>query len=298
MVFVQFLFTGILSAQPCGPVTRFIPYGSPGFRYLVVPNVGSAPSGWEQPAFDDSSWSLGCAAFGAGNVCFPVCSPWPIGSAILLRRTFSPLCAVTSAEVGIAIDNDAQVWINGQDITGYRPTEDCASPDKIVVSFDPRLLVPSNNLVAVLGVDRGGDARLDVEVRGTGGTCCPCFVLGPGHQGGGLLISCVTPPRLGTVCCVSFSDPTPAGLSYLYLGPGPALNPPLLVVGALVCAPVLYYVALPLVVLERGGNPAAFCIPIPGEPVLVGANFVLQGAALELAGCFRATDGLSVTVQQ
>jgi hypothetical protein len=56
-------------------------------------------------------------------------------------------------------------------------------------------------------------------------------------------------------------------------------------------------VALPLLILERPGNPAAFCIPIPAEPTLVGANFVLQGAALELAGCFRATDALSVTVQ-
>jgi hypothetical protein len=107
----------------------------------------------------------------------------------------------------------------------------------------------------------------------------------------------VTAPYIGTVFCTSFSDPTPSGFNVLYLGPGPALNPPAMLTAPIVCAPLFYYVALPLVVLERGGNPAAFCIPIPAEPVLVGANFVLQGAALELAGCFRATDGLSVTVQ-
>lgn len=125
----------------------------------------------------------------------------------------------------------------------------------------------------------------------------PCQVVGPGHPGGGLPITCVTPPRIGTAFCTSFSDPSPAGLSLLYLGPGPALNPPAVLSAPIVCAPLLYYVALPLVVLERGGNPAAFCIPIPAEPVLVGANVILQGAALELAGCFRATDGLSVTIQ-
>jgi len=126
----------------------------------------------------------------------------------------------------------------------------------------------------------------------------PCGVVGPGHSGCGLPFNCVTQPQIGSPFCVSFSDGSPAGFNLLLVAPGAHQSPPFPLPPPDVCAPASIYPAgPPLVVLQATGNPAAFCIVIPGEPALASAVFTLQGAALELSGCFRVTDGLGVSIQ-
>jgi hypothetical protein len=126
----------------------------------------------------------------------------------------------------------------------------------------------------------------------------PCGNLGPGHPGAGLPISCTTPPRLGTNFGLSFSDPPPIGVGYnlLLVSPAPCFLPPLVLNPPGVCNQAFVYV-LPVVLLVAGGDPAVFQIPLPAVPALAGAQFCLQGAALETGVCFRVTDGLLVTIQ-
>jgi hypothetical protein len=121
-----------------------------------------------------------------------------------------------------------------------------------------------------------------------------CDVVGPGHPGGGLAITCTTPPVLGTTFCLSY--PSALGSSYLALGPTPLLSPPIPLAPPGFCAPGSLYV-LPIVLFPVAGNPASFCVPLPGAPQLAGASVVLQGAAPEAGGCFRLTDAL-VTILQ
>jgi len=125
-----------------------------------------------------------------------------------------------------------------------------------------------------------------------------CEVVGAGHDGGGLAITCTSEPRLGGTFCVTFSDPPPIGQGVhgLLLGPGPALRPALALDPPGVCARAYLHVA-PVLALGASGNPAVFCLAIPSEPALAGAWFVLQGASLEQGGCARLTDGLAATLE-
>lgn len=123
-----------------------------------------------------------------------------------------------------------------------------------------------------------------------------CDALDPGHASGSLAIGCNAAPRLGTSFCVEFADPLSAGASGLLVAPGPpraprALNLPLL------CAPGILHVPAGARALFGSGNPASYCITLAPSTALIGASFVLQGAALETGGCWRLTDGLVVTLQ-
>ena len=68
----------------------------------------------------------------------------------------------------VAIDNDVQVFLNGQDISrGLRTHEGCPSNDSFVFTAPDTLLVAGANLLAVRGRDRGGLCYLDVQVTAT-----------------------------------------------------------------------------------------------------------------------------------
>ncbi len=122
-----------------------------------------------------------------------------------------------------------------------------------------------------------------------------CVTIGPGHAGGGIPISCATPPVLGGAWCVSFPGPSPPGLGWLLLGPGPARYPAAILRPPLVCSPAFLY-PVAAAMLPAYGSPATVCVPIPADPALAGAEFVAQGFSLQSAGCLRATDAILVTV--
>jgi hypothetical protein len=146
-----------------------VPYLSTGYRFLVVPQ-GGGPSGFEQPGFDDSQFSLGDAAFGSPDFCpldSTVKTPWPLDTDILLRKAFTLPAGGSAQEVGVAIDNDIQVFVNGVDVSGgLRNSENCAFRDRFVFPVPKTLLIlGGNNLLAVRARDRGVVSYVDVEVR-------------------------------------------------------------------------------------------------------------------------------------
>jgi len=51
------------------------------------------------------------------------------------------------------------------------------------------------------------------------------------------------------------------------------------------------------VVLATTMSPAFFTVPLPPEPLLIGARFCVQGGSLQGNGCVLATDGARVTIQ-
>lgn len=145
-----------------------LPYLSADHRYAVV-GFGALP-GFEQPGFDDSGFSLGAAAFGSGGTCpldSTVQTPWPLFTDLLVRRSFTVPADASAVKVAVAIDNDAQVFVNGVEISGgLQLHEFCATLDSFVFSVPDSILnFGSSNLLAVRARDRGGLSFFDVEVR-------------------------------------------------------------------------------------------------------------------------------------
>jgi hypothetical protein len=293
MVLSLTLPPSLAAAQDCSPLSQLVAPRATGYRYLIVPDLQTVPLGWNEPGFNDNGWQQACAPFGLNC---SECTGWA-RAIILVRKWFDAgpsACNMVASEATIWADDYAQVWINGVDASGLVSEPGCGGR-RIPLIHTP--VTALGNLLALQGRDYNTgawQARLDIELRGG---CCGCRVVGSGHPGGGLNIGCVTAPRVGSVLCISFSDPMPAGFNLLLVGPGPVSNPPIPVVApGVLCAPMSLYVALPVLVMDRTGNPVAFCIPLPPEPGLVGQVFVAQGAALETSGCLRATDGLRVTL--
>jgi hypothetical protein len=126
------------------------------------------------------------------------------------------------------------------------------------------------------------------------GGCAPG---GAGQPAGGLPCGCETEPRIGTSFCVSFSLPPPqgAGWGLLLVAPGPCLGNPLTLLPPGVCATALLRL-LPATVVSGIGDPLRFCFALPASPALLGQQLCLQGAALEVGVCLRATDSVQVVV--
>ena len=165
---------GHVDASCC---TVVIPYRATGYKFSVVPF--GAGGGFEQPGFDDSGFSTGDAGFGtpsgfcALNNPTDVKTTWPLNTDILLRKEFNLPAGATNLEVGMAIDNDVLVFLNGQDISGgLRVHEGCATLDSFIFSAPNNILIVGTNLLAIRGRDRGGLSYLDVKVTIQGGQDC------------------------------------------------------------------------------------------------------------------------------
>jgi hypothetical protein len=175
------LLPGLLVTNASGQAVEqpIVPYLSPGYRYLVVPQ-GGGPAGFEQSGFNDSGFSVGNAAFGnilgtVGCPPEPTVTLWETDTDILLRKTFTLPATASNVEVGVEIDNDIQVFINGVDISGLVQHEGCASRDSFVFPVPNNILVfGGTNLLAVRARDRGGISYVDVEVRADIDTDQPC----------------------------------------------------------------------------------------------------------------------------
>jgi hypothetical protein len=122
----------------------------------------------------------------------------------------------------------------------------------------------------------------------------PCDVAGAGHPGGGLPLTCLAPPVLGTAFRVAF--PSPRGAAWLALAPAPVLAPALAVGPPEFCGPGSIHLAA-AAVAALGGDPALFEFPLPAEPALAGVAVVMQGTALQAAGCLRLTDAVIAVLE-
>jgi hypothetical protein len=171
------------SFSPFGGVvfdSLLVPYGATGYRYKVVDSTTSG-GGFEQPAFNDTTaeFSNGNAAFGSGGTCpldNTVHTQWPLNSDILLRKTFVVPGGVGNVKIKIAIDNDAQVFVNGTDVTatagtahlvnGFQRHEDCAALDSFIFTVPVGVIHTGTNLVTVRARDRGVISFVDLSVTG------------------------------------------------------------------------------------------------------------------------------------
>jgi hypothetical protein len=158
-------FTASASGAVKQPV---LPYSSNGYRYAVV-SYGDLP-GFEQPSFDDSSFSTGDAAFGFDGCPLEstIQTTWPLLTDLLLRKSFTLPAGASAVEVGVAIDNDIQVFVNGVDISGgLQLREGCAERDSSIFPVPDAILhFGGSNLLAVRARDRGPCCDYaDVEVR-------------------------------------------------------------------------------------------------------------------------------------
>jgi hypothetical protein len=83
------------------------------WRYTTT----APPDGWFSASFDDRTWSQGNAGFGRpGTAHASVGTPWQT-SDIWLRRTFElPQAALTNPHLRVFHDDDAEVYVNGQQI--------------------------------------------------------------------------------------------------------------------------------------------------------------------------------------
>ena len=160
------VFLLILMSLPAtaGAQTTVVPYGAPDYRYMVVAH-GALPT-FQDPAFDDSAFSIGAAPFGSGGECplGPTFQTlWPIDTDVLVRRTINFPAGASAVSVGIAIDNDVDVYWNGT-LVGQQTHEGCATQDSLVVPVPDALVQAGNNVLAVRGIDRGIMSLLDIRV--------------------------------------------------------------------------------------------------------------------------------------
>lgn len=143
-----------------------VPYGSPGHRYSVG-GFDHTP-GFEQLDFDDAVWAIGDAGFGSGAGCpldGTVRTPWRLGTDLLVRREVDLPAGARSLKIGVAIDNDVQVFVNGVDVSGgLRSSENCARRDSFVFTAPDGILRNGRNVIAVRARDRGIISYFDMQV--------------------------------------------------------------------------------------------------------------------------------------
>ncbi len=161
-------------------------FGADGYRYLQLgfetapPTQDGGETPFYDPDFDDSGapWMPGIAPFWGPpttNSC-PTIRPavdegttWDLDTQMLLRRSFFLPAGATNVTLTIRIDNDAQVYINGEELTdGVRRHEHCADLNPFVFTNIGDLMVPGVNLLAVRGLDRGVMSFIDAQVTFTG----------------------------------------------------------------------------------------------------------------------------------
>jgi len=195
-------------------VNDFIAYRNGGWTYHAPPAFTNPPphdwgdiTGFQAPSYvPDPSWVVnmspfGNAPFGSGsegfgcplsqltylNAAWPSFNPVPASTGnlnadsstiFLLRRTFFvPSTWNQDLQVGIAVDNDVEVFVNGTAVTptsGGSPLfvihEGCAAQDAPGFVFDvPQavLLLGQQNLIAIRARDRGGESYIDARLSPT-----------------------------------------------------------------------------------------------------------------------------------
>lgn len=161
--------------------SEFVPYQEQGYRYLQLGAGDTVPTGFALPSFNPSGWSTGTGAFGGSvsgscpDLASSVHTAWPAASGgavqILLRKRFSG--SAQNVQVHVRIDNDVQVFVNGNNITatggtvdadGFVEHEGCATPIDFTVNNS--ILLETGNLVVVRARDRGVASYVDVQVTG------------------------------------------------------------------------------------------------------------------------------------
>ena len=175
-----------------------VPYGS---SYLFLDGPQGHDAGFEAPNYPTIGWFTGSGPFGSGDqggtVCplnsesgFTLNHSWVVSTDMLLRKTF-PLPAGWTAPLTItaAIDNDIQVFVNGNALTTYQGNqlyqftgpdagnysfnattgfvthENCATKGSLIFNVPAAFLnVGGQNVLAIRARDRGSVNYVDAKV--------------------------------------------------------------------------------------------------------------------------------------
>jgi hypothetical protein len=121
-----------------------------------------------------------------------------------------------------------------------------------------------------------------------------CFCVGLGHPGGGLPITCASPPVIGSTFRVVFS--APQGRGTLYVGPAPVSGPILKLAPPTTCAPGDFY-PFPLLAIPGVGKPVVLSLPIPNSSSLAGVRVTFQAVVPQFSGCLSLTDAVEATIR-
>ncbi len=145
-----------------------------GYRYQFVTQRSTLISKFYKVSSDTGTgWLLGNGAFGTINSTCPISNPanvktiWPSNRDVLVRKHFYLPPGASNVKVNLALDNDAQVWMNGVDISaGMKHHYDCASPNDYVFSVPASVLKVGDNLIAFRGKWHNSLSYVDIQVTG------------------------------------------------------------------------------------------------------------------------------------
>jgi hypothetical protein len=141
-----------------------VPYGAASWKYLQTAWGGVA--GFQAPGFNDSAWPTGQAGFGTtNNVCSwnnsnYVKTPWTLYTDMLIRRHVAVPAGYGLQIIG-AVDNSANVYVNGQDV---QDATGGACKGGVINVAVPASAVTPDTVLAIRGHDIGVADYLDVQV--------------------------------------------------------------------------------------------------------------------------------------
>ncbi|MES2353427.1 MAG: hypothetical protein V4568_03315 [Pseudomonadota bacterium] len=151
-----------------GPDTvEILAYEEGGYKIQILPINESPPPAFEQPEFDDSTFSTAAGAFGAstrnamgGEACplqSTVRTPWPFGSQLLVRRVVEIPEGAADVRIMVSVDNDiAGVFFNGALISGPISHDGCPIRDEFRIDVPPAYVRSGQNFVVFHIIDRTG----------------------------------------------------------------------------------------------------------------------------------------------
>jgi len=125
--------------------------------------------GFQSLDYNDTDFLVGQGGFGSGGGCLlnrtAKNTTWPTNSDIVLRKEIFLTPNATNLRVFGAIDNDVQVFLNGEEISqGVRVNEGCAELNEFSMFAPNALLRVGRNVIAVRARDRGAESYVDIRV--------------------------------------------------------------------------------------------------------------------------------------
>jgi hypothetical protein len=148
--------------------SQSVAYGAKGWIYRQV-TPGELPG--FPSLYPTNGFQSGQGGFGAGSGCdiaSSIRTPWALFTDLLVTRPVVLSNAGISVELGVAIDNNVEIWWNGQRITpGVVTTGGCAVADRLVYPVPAEWVTAGTNTVAFRCIDLGDmsyfDARITVK---------------------------------------------------------------------------------------------------------------------------------------
>src|SRR5215469_7130520 len=152
-----------------GPNTvELFSYQASGYRFQIIPLGSKPPSGFAQPDFDDTDFSMGSGGFGSGGSCplqRTVQTNWPIKTQLLIRREISVPDGAAGLRIMVSVDNDVvALFFNGTRIAANVRHDFCPILDQFRFDVPQELVRPGQNLVALQVLDRGVESFFDTRL--------------------------------------------------------------------------------------------------------------------------------------